>query len=416
MAEKQPEEMQGTITPEGIERMRARIGILIPQDRPWNTVASEDTIRHQAHSYGDDNPLWCDPQYAAKTRWGGVIGAPGYASTMGISVAPPIPPDVRAKGAGALRGVPNYLSGTEWTWLRPVCPGDRLSQRYYLSKVEEKRSEFGGGTAAVVHHKHEFINQRDELVAIQRNYFFHVEREASEKKGKYAAIEAPRYTDEDLAKIDEAYERETLRGREPRSWEDVREGEELPAIVRGPLTVTDVILWHSGRGFGAMFGVAALRMGYKNRRRVPAFYTKNEYGAWDCAQRVHWEDARARKVGNPRSYDYGNMRTHWMVNLITSWMGDDAWLYRQSDQIRRFNYTGDTSWVHAKIVRKRIEGKHRMADLEVWVENQRGEITAPGTATVILPSREAGPVVLPGETGEHKPSEFLTPYSVKVVE
>ena len=45
-----------------------------------------------------------------------------------------------------------------------------------------------------------------------------------------------------------------------------------------------------------------------------------------------------------------------------------------------------------------------MVDLELWAENQRGEVTAPGDATIILPSREHGPVVLPGEAGAFKPS------------
>lgn len=39
--------------------------------------------------------------------------------------------------------------------------------------------------------------------------------------------------------------------------------------------------------------------------------------------------------------------------------------------------------------------------IEVKATNQRGEITSPGTATVMLPSREAGAVVLPA------PSEAL---------
>ncbi|MCI0769900.1 MAG: MaoC family dehydratase N-terminal domain-containing protein [Chloroflexi bacterium] len=416
MAERQSDEMQGEITPDGIQRMRNRIGNLIPQPKPFNTEASEDSIRHHAFSYGDDNPLWCDAEYGAKTRWGSAIGAPGYVGTMGVSVASPIPPEVRAKGAGALRGVPNYLSGSSWTWVRPVYPGDRVFKRYYIAKVEEKRSEFGGGKAVVVHHKHEFTNSRNEVVAIMRNYFFHVEREASEKTGKYAEIEQPRYDEDELARIDEAYASEIVRGGEPRYWEDVKEGETLPTMVRGPLCVTDILLWHSGRGFGAMFGVAALKMGYENRRKVPAFYTRNEYNAWDVAQRVHWDNARAQRVGNPRAYDYGSMRTHWITNFLTNWMGDDGWLLKQSDQIRRFNFMGDTSWVHGKIVRKYAEGKRHMVDLELWAENQRGEVTAPGEATIILPSREHGPVVLPGEAGEFKPSVQNTDYSVIVEE
>ncbi|RYG28150.1 acyl dehydratase, partial [bacterium] len=31
---------------------------------------------------------------------------------------------------------------------------------------------------------------------------------------------------------------------------------------------------------------------------------------------------------------------------------------------------------------------HALVDLEIWGENQRGEITTPGLATVILPSRD----------------------------
>ena len=35
---------------------------------PWCYEATRDNIRHYAHGIGDDNPLWCDPGYAAKTQ------------------------------------------------------------------------------------------------------------------------------------------------------------------------------------------------------------------------------------------------------------------------------------------------------------------------------------------------------------
>jgi hypothetical protein len=47
---------------------------------------------------------------------------------------------------------------------------------------------------------------------------------------------------------------------------------------------------------------------------------------------------------------------------------------------------------------KRTEGLHHIADLEVAATNQRGEVTSPGSASVILPSRTAGAVVLPAPT------------------
>jgi hypothetical protein len=36
------------------------------------------TIRHYAHGIGDDNPLWCDPEYAAKTKYGSIVALPSF--------------------------------------------------------------------------------------------------------------------------------------------------------------------------------------------------------------------------------------------------------------------------------------------------------------------------------------------------
>lgn len=41
-----------------------------------------------------------------------------------------------------------------------------------------------------------------------------------------------------------------------------------------------------------------------------------------------------------------------------------------------------------KVTRKYVKDRHALVDLEIWGENQRGEITTPGLATVILPSRD----------------------------
>ena len=91
-AKSRPKEMRGRITPDGIARMRARVGILAPRPKPFNTVASEDSIRHYCYGYGEDNPLHTDPDYGATTRWGSVVAPPAYMTTCGIVNAKPIPP------------------------------------------------------------------------------------------------------------------------------------------------------------------------------------------------------------------------------------------------------------------------------------------------------------------------------------
>ena len=65
------------ITDQAIERLRARIGIPEPHPRPPHyTCPGEDAFWHVAEAYGDDNPLYCDPDYASSSRWGSVIAPP----------------------------------------------------------------------------------------------------------------------------------------------------------------------------------------------------------------------------------------------------------------------------------------------------------------------------------------------------
>ena len=48
---------------------------------PWYYEATRDNIRHYAHGIGDDNPLWCDPEYAAKTQYGSIVALPSFLFT-----------------------------------------------------------------------------------------------------------------------------------------------------------------------------------------------------------------------------------------------------------------------------------------------------------------------------------------------
>jgi hypothetical protein len=207
------------------------------------------------------------------------------------------------------------------------------------------------------------------------------------------------YTDEQLAEIDAAYAAETRRGAEPRYWEDVQVGDELQPRVKGPLTITDVILWHIGWGM-QLTPPGAFRLAHRLRSKAPALYPPNKLNIPDTVQRLHWEPERAQELGLATSYDYGGMREIWMIHALTDWMGDDAWLARLRCQHRKFNYLGDTSWVTGTVVGKRRESKHALVDFELQITNQVGEVTTPGTASVILPSRETGPVQLPDPPAE----------------
>jgi hypothetical protein len=63
---------------------------------------------------------------------------------------------------------------------------------------------------------------------------------------------------------------------------------------------------------------------------------------------------------------------------------------------------GDVQYLTGEVVGKRQEDGGCFVDLMVHATNQRGTVTAICEASVILPSREFGPVVLPEPPREEK--------------
>ena len=189
------------------------------------------------------------------------------------------------------------------------------------------------------------------------------------------------------------YEAEDVRGAAPRLVGDVQVGDELGPIAKGPLSVTEMVAWHVGVGWG-MYGGGASKVAYKNRQRVPKFYVKNELGFWDTAQRCHWDDEWAQRMGHPAAYDYGVMRTNWMVHLVTNWMGDDAWIWKLSASVRKFNYLGDAHFVSG-VVREVDRAANTVTIDVIGREPARRDRPATPAIVVILPPAGGGPAVIP---------------------
>ena len=393
----------GSITDEAIARLRARIGVPEPHPAPPHYLRpGTDAFRSVAVAYGDDNPLWADPGYGGKTRWEGPIAPPplvGGDTLIGEDEVAEVAADKRELMKGdPLRGVHAFYSASAREWWAPLRPDLRCFRRNALVAVLDKPSEFAGRAV------HEWTGQvfRDERGSVlsgQYRLMIRTERAKARERKKYDAIEPYRYTDDEITGIEEQYAAERPRGAEPRWWEDVTEGDEIGPMVKGPLTVTDMICWHVGMGMG-LYAVRPLRLGAQNRRRIPRFFHRDDLNIPDVMQRVHWDPEFARRAGNPTTFDYGRMRETWLIHLCTDWMGDDAWLWKLDCEFRKFNFVGDTQWLRGVVTRKYLASGQRPAvDLDIRAENQRGELTTPGHATVLLPSREHGPVRLPGPPG-----------------
>lgn len=398
---------EAALTDAAIARLRARIGIAHPHPQPpWYREPATDAFRHVAEAYGDDNPLWCDPGYATATVWGGPIAPPhlnGGDTMIGENEVTSLDPDTKALLKGdPLSGAHAYYSGSFREWWAPLRPGTAVTRRNALVGVHDKQSEFAD--RAVHEWSAEVFGAPDQVLSAQYRLMVRTDRKKVERKGdegKNFDVEIEPYSDDQIVAIaaDVAAAAARRRGAESRIWEDVADGDELGPLVKGPLRVTDIVVWHTGVGMG-LYGVKALNLAHQQRARIPGFFRNDELNIPDVHQRVHWDPAWAQRAGSPAVYDYGRMREAWLIHLCTDWMGDDAWLWKLDVEFRKFNYVGDTHWLRGRVTRKYLaEGGRPAVEVEVWGENQRGETTCPGHATVLLPSREHGPVRLPDPPG-----------------
>jgi len=412
-------ETAGQITDEDIERARRQIGVpKFAYNKPYNETASADGIRHFAFACGDANPLFNDRAYGAKTRWGDQIAPPLFLHSTGNNLTPKPDAEKKTLFKGLFRGVGKYYTGVDWTWWKPIYPDNRLFfERSTADILVKDKSSFSGGSTVTEVYRDLCVDSNGALVGRREEAYLSAERGGTKKAARYAGVERHTYTEQDIAEIDAVYAAENRRGNDVRYWEDVTTGDEVTPVAKGPLSMVDIISMHMGMGLSSS-GIGPLGLGYAHRKKMPAFYVPNKYGVPDVVQRVHWDHERAQQLGLPSSYDYGQMRTSWLIHLITNWMGDDAWLWKLSCQSRAFNFMGDTTICKGRVIGKRKDGEHYLVDIEMTSTNQRGENTAPGTATVILPSRVGGPVVLPApepETERRAASILRDPIAVDQV-
>ena len=324
-------------------------GSASPSPIPWRrTTCSRASTRSATWPRPTATTTRCGGtrSYAQRACGPGSIAPPplvGGDSLIGEDEVREVAPEHRDLMKGdPLRGVHAFYAASAREWWAPLRPGRRTWRRNALVGVLDKPSEFA--ERAVHEWTGQVFRRRGPRPVGAVPLMVRTERSKARERKKDDAIEIRPYTDEEIADIEAQYGREGPRGPEPRWWEDVDEGDAVGPMVKGPLTVTDIICWHAGMGMG-LYGVQPLRLGYQNRRRIPRFFHRDPLNVPDVMQRVHWDPEFARRAGNPTTFDYGRMRETWLIHLCTDWMGDDAWLWKLDCEFRKFNYVGDTQWL-----------------------------------------------------------------------
>lgn len=367
----------GQIEEDQLAKLKSRLGVEYPA-KPWNTAATPDAVLHFADGIGDDNPLWSDEAYVRSTSIDSMVAPPTFLFSIfsgGFGAA-----------GGGLPGVFGLWAKDVWEWDRWVKVGESLTATNKLVAVNEKSGTYSGRMIEQVIET-AVKDSRGLIVARNWRHSMKVERSTARKKEKYLDTPKYRYTAEEIGTIEDAYagEKERRRGGNPRYWEDVKEGEELSTLVKGPLTITSMVSFLMGWGSPLC---KTDRIAHAYMRKHPgARIVDPDTNVPDLPESSHWDQGLAKRSGLPGGYDIGAQRVSWFAHLCTDWMGDSGFLRRLEVQLRRPNVVGDTTWCRGKLSRKYEENGEHLLDCELWGDNQRGERTTLGMATIRLPHR-----------------------------
>jgi acyl dehydratase len=137
-------------------------------------------------------------------------------------------------------------------------------------------------------------------------------------------------------------------------WEDVSEGQELPPYAQ--------------------------KVGYMELNRFA--------GANNELVPIHMDPDYAKNVAKlPDVIIMGNLKLAYIANALTGWAGDHGWVRKIAIEYRKMDMVNTTITAKAKVTKKYEQNGNHLVDLHVWVENEAGEVTTPGSAVVALPSR-----------------------------
>jgi hypothetical protein len=217
---------------------------------------------------------------------------------------------------------------------------------------------------------------------------------APRERRLYEPREPYHYTQEELNAIEEEILAQQRRGSKIRYWEDVNIGDRVLACVKGPLDFPTMACFHAGLG---PIGYASADIAVKRRHAVPQTSASLPYSIAPetaptrspASADGHDDPNVAQAAGMPGAFDIGWQRISWMIQGLTDWAGDTGRLQMIDVRLVSPNVIGDTTWCHATVTQKRIAGAMHAVDLKAEAERQDREISAVGTATVVLPSRSA---------------------------
>jgi acyl dehydratase len=367
-------DLAGDIDDAGYAAIEALTGTPIRVEQ-WNHEASWDSIRHYALGLGDDNPLFCDPDYAKRTPYGTILAPPTFPTTAFDG----------AVGAG-LPGVQPIYAGTSWQFHRRLRRNEAIRASASFGPVRR----LSGGTASdmvIQSALCRYENELGELIAEADARTFRIPRRRASTGLAYAPRETQEYGDEELdaARIESATE--FRRGAAELTGVSV--GDVVPAVVKGPIGRIDMTAYYAGcpgsPGYKSVEMAAKYRTwAFTDPDRLPSNYDPSYFGERVLPSIGHQDPVAAHELGMPGAYNNGPQRVGWFAHCLTNWMGDSAFLSRLEVRLRRPEIFGDIIRIDAAVLAVDDAGACPRVTVSLQATNQLGERTAEGSGEILL--------------------------------
>jgi amino acid adenylation domain-containing protein len=355
---------------EFIKKSQTLNGQIIQEREAWNTEVTAQAIRHFAYGISDDNPLWLNADYASKTDYGKLVAPPTFLTSVLYPALHGYPMEIPMS---------SLIGSLEYEWFKPILWGDKLTPCAKQTGVEETRDRHNRRLVCILS-EISYTNQQDELVGKANSNLVWIGRTEEDLLSDRQIYQ---YSEAELNNITQALEKESRRGEEILWGEDVEINSHLPPLVRGPLTIGDMICWQTA--IGPSYRAGAL--GYKDGLKAPHTLAKNPVTGWQVKYSQQHEDfLMAKQRGMSAPFDNSVMRFAWLSPLLTNWMGDKGELKRLSVQMLTPVIYGDTVWYEGKVSKKTEVNGGILVEIRITGTNQLGELTTTGKSEVLLPS------------------------------
>jgi acyl dehydratase len=150
---------------------------------------------------------------------------------------------------------------------------------------------------------------------------------------------------------------------EPRYFDDVRVGDRLPELVKGPMSTTHLMRWS-----------AAIENWHK----------------------IHYDRTFTQEHDKlPDLLVNGSLKQNFLVQVVKDWATHHGWPWKVGFQFRAMDVVGSTLFVWGEVTGLLKLDAYGLVELKLGIRNQDGQESTPGSATVALPYRGGPPVPYP---------------------